>query len=114
MIDKKQLTTVAHQVAGHGQDNKNIGLLQDGDTVLKPIHLTKKAGKCELEFYERMIHNLPKSLTPFLPRYYGQEQVIDSSTKSVQGLYLDRCIRNSMSFFFTHYIGNTNVVIAII
>jgi 1D-myo-inositol-tetrakisphosphate 5-kinase/inositol-polyphosphate multikinase len=84
MIDKKQLTTVAHQVAGHGQDNKNIGLLQDGDTVLKPIHLSKKAGKCELEFYERMIHHLPKSLIPFLPRYYGLEQVIDSSTKSVQ------------------------------
>jgi len=87
MLDRRNLSSVSHQVAGHGQGNMSIGLLQvegNDNTVLKPIHLAKKAGKCEYEFYENMVHNMTPRMMSFIPRYYGKQQVMDSNSKSVQ------------------------------
>lgn len=91
MLDRKDLAIATHQVAGHGQGNVNMGLLQvegNNSTVLKLIHLGKKAGRCEYEFYERTVHEMTPKIRPFIPRYHGKQQVMDSETKSVKGMVL--------------------------
>lgn len=66
-----------HQMAGHVNDGKSIGLLKGDGTVLKPM-VKRECGERELGFYENLSNTSDKimlELRNFVPKYYGTKSV---------------------------------------
>ncbi|XP_056634145.1 inositol polyphosphate multikinase [Diorhabda carinulata] len=87
--------TYTHQMAGHVNDGKNIGMLKEGDTVLKPM-VKRECGERELWFYENLSKTLDKTmleLKNFVPKYYGTKSVAVNG-KSYDFIVLEDLIKD--------------------
>ncbi|CAH1116286.1 unnamed protein product [Phaedon cochleariae] len=73
----------SHQVAGHKDGKKYIGMLKQDGTIFKPI-IKKECGERELDVYNKLQTSMDRTLIQMknlVPKYFGMRRVLMNGTE---------------------------------